>query len=67
MDTFYCRIITLGETLPRHATVQCTPSQLINTVADHLEDWEPFDVVEVRDLSDTLLITIAGDKFAFSN
>jgi len=67
METYFCRIITLGQAFPRFATVRCQAGDVTDVVADQLEGWEPFDVVEVRDDRDTLLITIAGDNVSFRN
>lgn len=67
METYFCRIITLGQAFPRFATVRCRAGDVTDVVADQLEGWEPFDVVEVRDDRDTLLITIAGDSVSFRN
>ena len=56
-----------GTALPRLASVRCKREELADTVADQLETREPFDVVEVRDDKDVLVLTIAGDIVAFSD
>ena len=67
MDTFYCRIISLTDAFPRFSTIRCRGPDLPAAVQRELSTWEPFDVVEVRDAKDVLVLMVASNDGSLKN
>ena len=67
MQTFYCRIIRLGEPFPRFATLRCRAPELAGLVSGELDGWSPFDVVEIRDERDEMVMSVSADTEGFRN
>ena len=67
MDIYYCRIISLSDAFPRFSTIRCRGSDLPAAVRKELSTWEPFDVVEVRDAKDAIVLMVASNDGSLKN